>query len=149
MKGEAKVEITLSTACVNASIAVAASRPPGRFATSSGSSSACDGATRAPPMTTLRRWAWSVITVNCVTSLPVPVVVGMAIRAGSGLDDLAEADVVQEFPRIRRQDTDSFGRVHRAAAAYGDQPLAALRVVGVQCPVDRLKAGVGLDRVKN
>jgi len=84
LSGWLPVEMTDSMACVRASIPVAAVRPGGRETVSSGSRIARSGIMKGLLNSSFSPWASSRMTAAMVTSLPVPAVVGMAMKGRNG-----------------------------------------------------------------
>ena len=123
--GVASRHCSESTACESASMPDDAVTPRGQERVRSGSTSATRGQLRGSKRFIFFLRTVSVITADGLTSLPVPAVVGMAMRRQRVAAQRAEVLPVPRVPAVGQQQRDALGRVDRRSAADRDEQLLA------------------------
>ena len=123
--GCARLEIYASIACVNASTPTAAVKWGGVVTDNSGSTSATAGSKHALLSIILTLRSVSVSTVTFVTSLPVPPVVGIAIKGAPSVRDFVYPHIVRKFAAVSAFDSDAFSAINCTTAADAYNHIAA------------------------
>ena len=140
-------------AWVSVSMPVSAVRRKGQLSVSSKSTMAACGITPLPAISIFSSVSVSVMTVNLVTSDPVPAVVGMASKRHAHIRDDVRHLVVAHLPRIGRHHAHGLGGVDGRAAAQRYHAVEAAFRQDLRPGIDhigrRVRHGVGEDFERN